>query len=1018
MDILNKKFNLSFKSLDLFKIVILANLLLYVNAIPLNGKLNNNTRILQRRGLDISVNPYDGAVGHIDDAWVQELKSAWYPDATTEGRANTVMKQSTAIWIDTIQNLDRISTNMQKARQRANSMGRPVVIQFVVYDLPGRDCHALSSNGELSVGEDAKYVGYINRFAELLSANAADNVRVVLVVEPDSLPNISTNMANPKCAAAADGYRRGVAYALAKLSLPNVWLYIDIAHGGWLGWDSGKESAIPVFQSVLADAKQQAQNLGNQFRHAGWASNTANYSPINANGVPPAKQFPLVVRNGRQTYDYNPCIDELTFTSDYAALFRAKGIPARFIIDTSRNGVAGIRSHWGHWCNIRGAGIGYLPTVKPYSHIDAYVWIKPPGESDGHSTGSPRDGFCDPTDSNGVDALPDAPHAGSWFNTEFVQLVQNANPPLADSGKIKLDWKPELYALGCDWEGNDLTDKRTTSDQCGGLCASTSGCTHFTWTSSNGGTCWMKYGYIKPEDAKNTGDQSMVCGYMNYAVKIDWKPELYAFACDWKGNDLTNQRTSSDKCGGLCASTSGCTHFTWTTLNGGTCWMKSGPVSSEEAISTSDPNMVCGYMNYVNWGGQNWAWACDWKGNDIGDARVNGESCGPKCADTPGCTHFTWTTSNGGTCWMKGGQIALTDAFKTNDGTMVCGYVDGTPTSNDPIQQSPASGGCTASTSLEIPSMKKWMSKISADTAVYQAFIPGTHDSGTYATFDPFAGCQDWSIKTQLENGARYLDARVKWVVPAQKDPNDPYDPKNPPTRRDWYDGKVWVIHGIQNFIPLTDFLSQVYTFLDDNRDETVFLRILRASDEVPANSMCQLVVDAMNTAYFYKTTDEKGISNVKFPDVTFQDVRGKIVPLYNEFGLRCGGLGFTFGESVHAEGEEYSFFSYDEGSSYYHDRFAAAKKSKEQKLYLTQSSGYISFDNVPRNYALVLNPIVENLIANEIGLTKKTGYKYDIENAPKGIHGMDFPSEEELRKTVELSLRVDQALAASKGRC
>ena len=43
------------------------------------------------------------------------------------------------------------------------------------------------------------------------------------------------------------------------------------------------------------------------------------------------------------------------------------------------------RIHAGNWCNQSGAGIGTRPTAAPANGIDAYVWIKPPGESDGSS---------------------------------------------------------------------------------------------------------------------------------------------------------------------------------------------------------------------------------------------------------------------------------------------------------------------------------------------------------------------------------------------------------------------------------------------------------------------------------------------------------------------------------------------------------------------------------------------------------------------------------------------------------
>jgi cellulose 1,4-beta-cellobiosidase len=102
----------------------------------------------------------------------------------------------------------------------------------------------------------------------------------------------------------------------------------------------------------------------------------------------------------------------------------------------------------GDWCNVNGAGIGARPAVQPYGASDpiiAYVWIKPPGESDGdyptasHTHG---DAHCDPngtqTDGNGgtypTDAIPgyDVP-AGQWFAYQFQMLVKNAYPALGST---------------------------------------------------------------------------------------------------------------------------------------------------------------------------------------------------------------------------------------------------------------------------------------------------------------------------------------------------------------------------------------------------------------------------------------------------------------------------------------------------------------------------------------------------------------------------------------------------------
>jgi hypothetical protein len=78
---------------------------------------------------------------------------------------------------------------------------------------------------------------------------------------------------------------------------------------------------------------------------------------------------------------------------------------------------------------------------------------------------------------------------------------------------------------------------------------------------------------------------------------VDWKPGDWAFACDFRGGDLANAQIRGEDCGGKCAATSGCTHFTWTNWNGGTCWMKSGSVSKSEAFSTGDMSMVCGIVS-------------------------------------------------------------------------------------------------------------------------------------------------------------------------------------------------------------------------------------------------------------------------------------------------------------------------------------------------------------------------------------------------------------------------------------
>ena len=81
------------------------------------------------------------------------------------------------------------------------------------------------------------------------------------------------------------------------------------------------------------------------------------------------------------------------------------------------------------------------------------------------------------------------------------------------------------------------------------------------------------------------------------------------------------------------------------------------------------------FANAIDWNGNNWAFGCDFDDHDLSNAQISGAECGQKCVDTDGCTHFTWTTYNGGTCWMKSGSVTEADAFETNDHTYTCGII-------------------------------------------------------------------------------------------------------------------------------------------------------------------------------------------------------------------------------------------------------------------------------------------------------------------------------------------------------
>lgn len=87
---------------------------------------------------------------------------------------------------------------------------------------------------------------------------------------------------------------------------------------------------------------------------------------------------------------YNFAIDEIHYIDLLDKALKSHGITGMgYITDTSRNGVTNERRDCSNWCNIQGAGLGVRPTTNTSSYgltnLDALVWVKTPGESDGTS---------------------------------------------------------------------------------------------------------------------------------------------------------------------------------------------------------------------------------------------------------------------------------------------------------------------------------------------------------------------------------------------------------------------------------------------------------------------------------------------------------------------------------------------------------------------------------------------------------------------------------------------------------
>jgi len=215
---------------------------------------------------------------------------------------------------------------------------------FVAYNIPQRDCGQYSAGGSSSA--DA-YKAWIDGMAEGIG-----NERAAVILEPDGIVLVH-------CLSEADKQRRYdlIRYAINTLeSKPNVGVYVDAGHSGW---------------------------------HS--ASETA--TRLNAAGVSGATGFALNVSNFRATPE----------STTYGTQVSAQTGNKHFIIDTSRNG----NGSNGEWCNPAGRALGQSPTANTgNSLVDAYYWVKQPGESDGTCNGGPS--------------------AGTWWGDYALGLAQRA----------------------------------------------------------------------------------------------------------------------------------------------------------------------------------------------------------------------------------------------------------------------------------------------------------------------------------------------------------------------------------------------------------------------------------------------------------------------------------------------------------------------------------------------------------------------------------------------------------------
>ncbi len=204
------------------------------------------------------------------------------------------------------------------------------IATFIAYNVPGRDCGSYSAGG---LGSKSAYLSWITQIS-----NGLGDGKAIVVLEPDALAGI-------ECLSSKGKEDR---YAMLSSALDifkankNTKVYLDAGHAQWIDVD---EMAARLKKAGISKAD-------------GFSLNVSNFVSTSENIVYGEK--------------LSKAIDN-----------------AHFIIDTSRNG----NGSNGEWCNPSGRALGQRPTFETKnSLIDAFLWLKKPGESDGSCNGGPNAG--------------------------------------------------------------------------------------------------------------------------------------------------------------------------------------------------------------------------------------------------------------------------------------------------------------------------------------------------------------------------------------------------------------------------------------------------------------------------------------------------------------------------------------------------------------------------------------------------------------------------------------------------
>ncbi|MET9383405.1 glycoside hydrolase family 6 protein [Streptomyces sp. NPDC002928] len=243
-----------------------------------------------------------------------------------------IAEQPTGEWIGP-ENPEQEARGFTEAADKA---GRTALL--VLYNIPHRDCGQYSQGG---AADGNAYRAWIDGVAKGIGDRPA-----TVILEPDAILHLVDGCTQDEFHEERYDLLQG---AVVKLkSLKNTKVYLDAGNAGWGHPDQVVE-------------------------------------PLRSAGVDRADGFAVNVSNFYSTQD----------SLAYGKELSAKVGDRHFVIDTSRNGngpyTGGDPNE--RWCNPPGRALGEPPTTKTADAlVDAYLWVKRPGESDGECKGGPKAG--------------------------------------------------------------------------------------------------------------------------------------------------------------------------------------------------------------------------------------------------------------------------------------------------------------------------------------------------------------------------------------------------------------------------------------------------------------------------------------------------------------------------------------------------------------------------------------------------------------------------------------------------